>query len=379
MAMRLALAGRLWSNYMATSATVQEPSVLNKPLYAYGHMAKFAAREGVSMKKSSNNWAVVLAAGDGNRLSSVTTNGTGDAVPKQFCSLRGGPSLLLETLERAESVAARDRICVVVASQHRRWWGSMLSRTPSANVIVQPMNRGTANGILLPLLHIEARDPDARIVILPSDHYVRDEPILVTALESALGRLDNEVEEIILLGIHPERADPDLGYIIPGLADGPGFSRVDRFVEKPSELLARGLVEAGGLWNAFILVARIGALLSLFSSRHPHIVATMQSAFGRDGGRTDDTKTMSAIYRELPVKDFSRHLLRGAEAFLRVLRVGHCGWNDLGTPERLVKTLRSLPGNTRTRPTDPKMAALNLWAQYAAHDHDSSTERQHPF
>ena len=363
---------------MATSATVQEPSVLNKPLYAYGHMAKFAAREGVSMKKSSNNWAVVLAAGDGNRLSSVTTNGTGDAVPKQFCSLRGGPSLLLETLERAETVAARDRICVVVASQHRRWWGSMLSRTPSANVIVQPMNRGTANGILLPLLHIEARDPDARIVILPSDHYVRDESILVTALESALGRLDNEVEEIILLGIHPERADPDLGYIVPGLADGPGFARVDRFVEKPSELLARGLVEAGGLWNAFILVARIGALLSLFSSRHSHIVDAMQSAIGRDGGRTDDTKMMSAIYRELPVKDFSRHLLRGAEAFLRVLRVGHCGWNDLGTPERLVKTLRSLPGNTRTRSTDPEMAVLNLWAQYAAHDHDSSTERQHP-
>jgi hypothetical protein len=138
------------------------------------------------MRKSSNNWVVVLAAGDGNRLRSVTTNGMGDAVPKQFCSLRGGPSLLLETLERAESVAARDRICVVVASRHRRWWGSMLSRIPSANVIVQPMNRGTANGILLPLLHIEARDPDARIVILPSDHYVRDELILVTALAPAL-------------------------------------------------------------------------------------------------------------------------------------------------------------------------------------------------
>jgi mannose-1-phosphate guanylyltransferase len=298
------------------------------------------------MKKSSHNWVVALAAGDGNRLRSVTTTGTGDAVPKQFCSLRGGPSLLLETLERAESVAAPERICVVVASQHRRWWRSMLSSTRSANVIVQPMNRGTANGILLPLLHIEARDPDARIVILPSDHYVRDEPILVTALESALGRLDNEAEEIILLGIHPERAEPDLGYIIPGLADGPGFCRVVRFVEKPSELLAHHLVEAGGLWNAFILVARMGALLSLFASRHPHMVATMRSAIGCDGGRADDKNTMFEIYRELPVTDFSRHLLSGAEAFLRVFRVEQCGWSDLGTPERLVKTLRSLPGNT---------------------------------
>ncbi len=102
----------------------------------------------------------------------------------------------------------------------------------------------------------------------------------------------------------------------------------------------------------FILrFARTGALLSLFASRHHHIVATMQSAISRDG-QTDDTDTMSEIYRELPVTDFSRPLLPGAETFLRVLRVGHYGWNDLGTPERLVKTLRSLPGNTRIRSTD---------------------------
>jgi mannose-1-phosphate guanylyltransferase len=109
-------------------------------------------------------------------------------------------------------------------------------------------------------------------------------------MESALGHLDNKVEEINLLGIRPERADPDLGYIIPGLADGPGVSRVDRFIEKPSELLARHLVDAGGLWNAFILTARIGTLLNLFASRHPHIVATMQSAIGHDGDRIDDAK-----------------------------------------------------------------------------------------
>jgi hypothetical protein len=85
---------------------------------------------------------------------------------------------------------------------------------------------------------------------------------------------------------------------------------------------------------------------------------------------------MSEIYRELPVTDFSRHLLSGAEAFLRVLRVEQCGWNDLGTPERLVKTLRTLPGNMPPRSMDPKIAALNLSAQYAAHDHDGSTERE---
>jgi hypothetical protein len=90
-----------------------------------------------------------------------------------------------------------------------------------------------------------------------------------------------------------------------------------------------------------------GRYLSLFASRHPHIAATMVSAIGRDGGRTDDTNTMSEIYRELQVTDFLQHLLPGAEALLRVLRVSHCGWNDLGTPERLVKTLRSLRAEQR--------------------------------
>ena len=142
-------------------------------------------------------------------------------------------------------------ICVVVASQHRRWWGSMLPRTPSANVIVQPMNRGTANGILLPLLlNIEARDPDvcADRESSPSDHYVRDEPVLVTALgqSPALGRLDNEDRRNHLVGNSPGASGlPIFGYgIIPDLADGLGFSRVDRFVEKPSGVtLARHLVE----------------------------------------------------------------------------------------------------------------------------------------
>jgi mannose-1-phosphate guanylyltransferase len=83
-----------------------------------------------------------------------------------------------EALQRCDAVAEPDHITVIVASGHRRWWLPLLREMPTANVIVQPSNRGTANGILLPLLHIMARDPDARIVLLPSDHYVRDERVL---------------------------------------------------------------------------------------------------------------------------------------------------------------------------------------------------------
>src|SRR5689334_15770955 len=100
-----------------------------------------------------HTWGLVLAAGEGSRLRSLTTTTDGQAVPKQFCSLRGGPSLLHEALQRAEKIAPRERICTIVAQQHQHWWNEPLAMLDPLNVIAQPENRGTANGILLPLLH----------------------------------------------------------------------------------------------------------------------------------------------------------------------------------------------------------------------------------
>jgi mannose-1-phosphate guanylyltransferase len=102
------------------------------------------------MTISSNSWAIVLAGGEGSRLQSLTTDDSGDPVPKQFCSLRGGQTLLAETLQRAASVVEPNHICVIVAAQHRRWWEPMLSEMTKSNIIVQPSNRGTGNGVLLP-------------------------------------------------------------------------------------------------------------------------------------------------------------------------------------------------------------------------------------
>jgi mannose-1-phosphate guanylyltransferase len=194
---------------------------------------------------SGNTWAIVLAAGEGRRLRSLTTTESGIAVPKQFCSLRGGQSLLRDTLQRAEAVASPVNRCIVVARHHRRWWDAELSAEPTSNVIVQPRYRGTANGILLPLLHIMARDQDARIVLLPSDHHVRDEPVLAAALREAVRKLEVRRDDILLLGMSPDEADPDLGYIVPGRVDSPGVWTVSRFVEKPNTPLARVLIAAG--------------------------------------------------------------------------------------------------------------------------------------
>ena len=86
----------------------------------------------------------------------------------------------------------------------------------ASNVIVQPENRGTANGILLAFLHIAERDPSAQIVVLPSDHHMQDEPTLAESLRWALAHLRVGPHQVLLLGIDPEEPDPELGYIVPG-------------------------------------------------------------------------------------------------------------------------------------------------------------------
>lgn len=311
-------------------------------------------------------WALILAAGEGSRLRTLTTTRAGVAVPKQFCSLRGGPSLLQEALQRAAAIASRGRICTIVAAQHRHWWQRPLESLSAANVIVQPKNRGTALGLLLPIANIAERDPDARIVVLPSDHHVRDEATLASALRLTTGRLRDDTDNLYLLGMDPDEPDTELGYVVPGERDSRGDFRVDRFVEKPPPSLARALIQHGGLWNTFILAGAASAFIDLFNRRYPDIVTQMREAVRRDLAEPGDAIAATELYGRLPDLDFSHHVLEDTEAPLRLIAVPACGWSDLGTPRRVAEALRRLDREQRaSQPTLASTAYLNLAAQHA--------------
>ena len=284
-------------------------------------------------------WSLVLAAGEGTRFSSLTTTAGGVSVPKQFCSLRGGASLLEETLARGGSVTSRLRVLAVVAERHRRWWEGPLWSLPPENVIVQPDNKGTAVGLLLPLLHIVARDPRATVLVLPSDHFVHDESGLARILERATRLAGEDRRHVYLLGLAPADADPELGYIVPGTHKGTGVAPVQRFVEKPSVGAARALIAEGAMLNMFIIVASARALLRLYAARDPELVAHMAQVVERDRLATQDAAAAHQLYPRMPTLDFSRHVLEGQEPWLRVLTVPDCGWSDLGTPRRVAETL----------------------------------------
>jgi mannose-1-phosphate guanylyltransferase len=273
-------------------------------------------------------WALILAAGDGTRLAALTDSGK-QRTPKQFCSLRGGRTLLEQTIDRAERVVSRRRIVTVVAAQHTRFWRRDLLGLDPWKTVVQPENRGTAAGILLPVLEIERRDPLARLVLLPSDHFVADEAKLAQAIEAALAALDSEPDRIFLLGITPDGVDAELGFVVPGQSEASGAFAVEAFHEKPGEEVARRLTQAGALWNSFILVARSSALIELYRRFLPALLAELE-------GPTPD---LISVYRRLESADFSSRILQAAPEELRLIAVPHCGWSDLGTPERVARCL----------------------------------------
>ena len=323
------------------------------------------------MVDSQHVWALVLAAGEGSRLRMLTTQPCGTAVPKQFCSLHGERSLLEDAIVRASALVAPERICTIVAQQHQRWWSEApeLQRLPANNLIVQPRNRGTGIGVLYALLHILARDPDAQIVLLPADHYVRDESVLHHSLEEALAYVERAPRIPVLLGMEPDEVDPELGYIMPGPADALGGRTVQRFIEKPQPRLAQDLVSAGALWNAFIVVARGSALLEMYLPRHAALSMEMQVVLSRSlslGLPAAGWPAIVDLYQRVPELDFSRDLLEGREASLCVLRVPPCGWSDLGTPRRVGQTVRLLRQQHRHPPQYPRASAdlINLSSRH---------------
>ena len=289
-------------------------------------------------------WALVLAGGDGNRLKSLTTTDDGVAIPKQYCSLHGNQTLLEGALDRAETIAARHRICTVVAAQHHAWWQSLLSGYAEEHIVQQPKNCGTAIGIMLPLLHIVRHDPEAQIVMLPSDHHVQNEATLTAALQRASDRLrDHTMNKLIILGVEPEQPDTELGYVVPGKYLTDGLATVASFVEKPPLMRAHQLLAQGALWNTFIVAAKASTLLQLFKQRCAGLLDEMQTIVHGDHYIKLSQILLNELYARLPTLDFSRDILQGIESFLEVLAVPACGWSDLGTPRRIREVLHRWP------------------------------------
>jgi mannose-1-phosphate guanylyltransferase len=307
------------------------------------------------MERKGNRWCIVLAAGDGTRLRSLTTDRHGNTTPKQYCSLRGDGSLLQKALARADRIAPPGRVVTIVSGAHERWWKRELAGRPAGSTLVQPLNRGTAPGLLLPLLEVIERDPGATVLVLPSDHHVRDEAVLARAARRALAAVERRRAAIVLLGISPDAAVADYGWIVPAPGPAGQVQSVASFVEKPAPREAARLLRAGGLWNSFLFAARAADLLALMRRRLPWLSRSLMDARAVEPSRR--ARSLDVLYEAMLPADFSRDVLQGAGSALHLLRVPACGWTDLGTPERVASCLEDLDlpraGSARRAPARP--------------------------
>jgi mannose-1-phosphate guanylyltransferase len=314
----------------------------------------------------AETWGVVLAGGEGSRLRKLTTTREGLVIPKQYCSLRRSSCLLQDALTRARAVAIESHVCAVVAAQHHRWWSSALADVNESNVYVQPHNRGTGYGILLALLKLEMRNPGATVVLLPADHYFLHEESVARSLRVACNLASANPLATFLLGAEPERPDAELGYILPAERTLSKPSAIVGFTEKPSIDYARDLLGLGALWNLFILVGSVGALLELFEEDYADAVSQLSEALDREAA--GDRKSVEKLYGEIEPIDFSRNVLEVQATRLQVIRVPHCGWTDLGTPQRVEATVRSIArraGISRWRKGPGAPLFFDLGTQYS--------------
>jgi mannose-1-phosphate guanylyltransferase len=313
---------------------------------------------------AADGWALVLAGGDGTRLQELTRRITGAPIPKQYCPLLNGCSMLEATLLRARHFAPAERTLVVVNQYHLGIAGTQLRHVPAANVIVQPRNCDTGPGILLALLELARRCANATVAVFPSDHYVSDDRAFMKYVAEAAQLVDRSPENLALLGIAPDRPETGYGYILPGepvsAADAPRHAfRVRAFHEKPDAQLAKTLCDAGGLWNSFVTVFRLDRLFALLRRKVPEHFARLARLRKRP-------QEVADVYRSLTPWNFSTAVLARVPERLIALRVENVHWNDWGTQASIEHSFRlfnckppwDAVAQTRSSQADPEMTIL---------------------
>jgi mannose-1-phosphate guanylyltransferase len=289
---------------------------------------------------SAPPWALILAGGDGSRLRSLTKQISGDPRPKQFCPIIDGDTLLDRTRRRADLLTRPDQQVIVVTRRHEPYYRGLADELAPDRLVVQPSNLGTGPGVLYPLLRIQRLAGNVPVAIFPCDHYVSDDAAFIEYVQTARELVEHRPQAAVLLGIEAESPETEYGWIerAPWPLEGEVGYPVLRFWEKPSLALAERLLRVGALWNSFVMVGRVEALLGLVAAGAPDLLAAFDPL--RTVSTWREAAVVERIYAITPATNFSERVLMPAARRLATVRVKDIDWSDWGHPERVAATIR---------------------------------------
>jgi mannose-1-phosphate guanylyltransferase/mannose-6-phosphate isomerase len=266
---------------------------------------------------------VILSGGSGTRLWPLSR----EAYPKQFLPLVGDVTMLQATWNRVAAIAGKAPI--VVANQEHRFMAAEQLRecnvTPQA-LILEPIGRNTAPAIAIAALQALATGEDALLLVVPSDHVVRDDTAFHAAVKQAAVAAD--AGKLVTFGIVPTAPETGYGYIKAHV--GEGVRGVDRFVEKPNLETAQQYVASGEYyWNSGMFLFKASRYLQELEALQPAILSACRTALDKASRDTDFIRLDADAFAASPNDSIDYAVMeKTADAAVVPL---DAGWNDVGS------------------------------------------------
>lgn len=279
------------------------------------------------MSSSSSRYALILAGGSGQRFWPVSR----DAQPKQLLKLFGDKTLLELTIDRLEGVVPRENIVILTNAQQLAGVRAVLPNLPAENILAEPEKRDTAPAIALGIGWIAARDPQATMMVLPSDHLINDHAAFQSVLRGACETAEAS-QGLVTIGIKPTWPCPSYGYVergqrnqFPGVKEEVAIYDVTRFREKPSVELAESFLAQGNFtWNAGMFIWTVPAVIGELSHHAP----PLEKFISELRHSTNFTATMTSQFPTLPKLSIDYALMEKASRVLNIEAT--FDWDDVG-------------------------------------------------
>jgi mannose-1-phosphate guanylyltransferase / mannose-6-phosphate isomerase len=279
--------------------------------------------QGRSMPQKSMLQPVLLSGGSGTRLWPLSR----EAYPKQFLPLVCADTMLQATWRRVADLAGAAPI-VVANEEHRFLVAEQLRQAgaPTPAIVLEPAGRNTAPAIAAAALQALAGGGDPVLLVLPSDHVVRDVAGFQAAVRAALPAAEGGA--LVTFGIVPDAPETGFGYI--QAAPGEGLRPVVRFVEKPDAATAQAWLDEGGYyWNSGMFLLRASRYLEELARHRPDILAAVRAAFAGAARDGDFIRLEGEAFAACPPDSIDYAVMERTDAAM-VLPVD-IGWSDVGS------------------------------------------------